>query len=223
MKVNFKKIVQLTPWVLLVACIIIMFFMSKCKESEKTALLKGVMEYSTKVQTYIDKTGKLVSYNESLQLENREQIDIITKKDKQLYILQHEFKVVESATSINTVVQLVHDTIFFDNQIPCEFEQFYLTDSNEYWSVKAYIAPKFFMIDSLKLFNEESIVIGTKKKSFWKAPVHTIEVKNSNPYFVTTNIGSYTFRETKKWYEKGIVKFGVGIVAGFVLNNQLRR
>lgn len=222
-KQYFYSFGKFIPYIIIIVLLIIMFFMQKCNTNKETIYIGEIAKYKDTVMTYKDAFGGYVSYNTTLELKNREQLAIIAEKNKQLFELQKSFKTVESATSIKTELQLVHDTIYFTDTIPCDFQQFYLTDSNKFWSVKAYIAPSFFMIDTLKTFNEMSMVIGTKKASLFKRAEHRIEVKNSNPYVITTNISSYTIKETPKWWQTKAFIFGAGLVSGLTVNYWLRK
>lgn len=222
-KNHIKTFAKFIPYIIIIALLIIMFFMQKCNTNKETIYIGEITKYKDIVMTYKDAFGDYVSYNTTLELKNRKQLTIIAEKDKKLFKLQKSFKTVESATSIKIVTQLVHDTIHFPDTIPCDFQQFYLTDSNKYWSVKAYIAPSFFMIDTLKTFNEMSMVIGTKKAGFFRRVEHRIEVKNSNPYVITTNISSFTIKEVPKWYQRKAFTFCVGLASGITINYWLRK
>lgn len=219
-----KQYAKFVPYIIIIALLIVIFLMQKCNTTSQNTYIANIAKYKDTVMTYKDAFGNYVAYNTTLELQNREQLAIIDEKNKQLFQLQKDFKEVESATTIGTELQIVHDTIFFDKPIPCDFEQFYLTDSNKFWRVKAYIAPSFFMIDSLKAFNEQSMVIGTKKMGFLKKDERRVEIINSNPHFVTKNIGSFVIEKEKpKWYETKIFIFGAGIVGGLTANYWLRK
>ena len=212
-------------YIIIVGLVAVIFFMQKCNTRSETKLIATIEQYSDSVKNYKDERGCLIVYNQTLEVQTRKQLDEIAKRDKQLYFLQQKFKYVESATSVGTEIKIVHDTIPYavHDTIPCDFEQFCIVDTNKWYNLRAYIAPKFFILDSLQLFNNESIVIGSKKTSFWKAPERRIEVQNSNPYITTKTISSYVIKDDKKWYETKAFIFGAGFVSGFVINSRLNR
>lgn len=222
MKITLTQALKSIPYVIIVVLIVIIFFLQRCSTRKQNAYIANIEDYKDTAKTFKNKLGATVSYNEVLEAQNREQLSTIVQKDKQLFLLQKDFKTVESATSIKTVIQLVHDTVRFKDSIPCNFEPFYFNDSNKFYTMKAYIAPSFFSLDTLSMYNTQSIVIGEKKVSFWKKAERRIEIQNSNPYFITTNIGSYVISEQKKWYNTNIFKFGVGFVAGFFTNSKVK-
>jgi hypothetical protein len=79
------------------------------------------------------------------------------------------------------------------------------------------IANTGLTIDSLKIPNEQRIIIGEKKEGFLNLKTKLeIEVNNSNPYIQTTNIAGYTYEPKKKWYERSLVTFGIGVAGGYL-------
>jgi len=215
------KFLKTIPYIVIAALLVIMFFMTKCQNASQTKLLASIEEYKTDAKTYIDKVGDLVSYNQVLEVNSKEQLSVICAKDKQLADLLKDFKKVESATKINYEIRLVHDTIRFTDSIPCEFVQKYITDSNKWYNFSAYVAPSFFMIDTLRFYNEQSLVIGTKKMGFLKKPERRAEIKNSSPYVIVTNISSAVITEKPKWYQTTLFKFAAGFVTGFIINSRI--
>jgi len=222
-KFYFYEYAKFIPYAIIIILLAIIFFMQKCDKQKLLNNLTEIVSYKDSAKTYKDKYGFAISYNQSLILANKEALTVISLKEKQLYDLQKQFKNVKSANNIKWKVELIHDTIRFTDTIPCEFEQFYLTDSNKFYNVKAYIAPSFFMIDTLYFLNEQSIFIGTKNFGFFRPAEHRIEIKNSNPYVITTNINSYTVKNKPKWYETKAFIFGAGIVSGLAVNSWLKK
>jgi hypothetical protein len=219
---DIKKYLKYVPYIIIAVLLLIIFLMTKCQGRIETKYIAEIEGYKDSVKTYKDKNGQLVSYNQVLEVNNKEQLLAIAQKDKQLADMIKNYKDIESATSVTTITQIVHDTIRFRDTIPADFTQIYINDTNKYYWLGAYIAPSFFMIDTLQFFNEQSIVVGSKKMGFLKSPEHRIEIKNSNPYVITKTISSYTIKDEKKWYESRLFIFGVGLAAGFVVYDQLR-
>jgi hypothetical protein len=64
--------------------------------------------------------------------------------------------------------------------------------------------------------NNQTIVVGEKRVGLFKKE-HRVEVTNSNPYLMTTNLGSYTITDKKKWWQHPLINFGIGLVGGYVI------
>ena len=220
--INIKSIIKFIPYIIIILLIIIIIFLQRCSVRKQNAYINNITSYKDTAKTYKDKTGNLISYNETLEAQNRQQLSDLLKANKQLYLLQQSFKTVESATEIKTVIKLLHDTIHFKDSIPCNFDIFSIVDTNKWYHLKVLIGPDLFSIDTLSIFNTQSCVIGEKKVSFWKKPKRRIEVINTNPYFITTNIGSYVISEDKKWYQTTAFKFGVGLVTGYFISTKIK-
>ena len=63
-------------------------------------------------------------------------------------------------------------------------------------------------IDTLSIWNRQSIVLGDKKSGFLKPTEFRFDIVNSNPYIKTTGMNSYVHKEREK-------RFGLGVFVGY--------
>lgn len=194
----------------------IIFFVRECEnQDDKNNLVDEIANYKDSAQFYTLKVNGMevdVAYNKSLQLENKEQLESLIKKNDTLTKLVSKFKDIKSTTIINNTTTIVGDTIKINgDSIPCDFKPIRVTrDSIHYYFVGT-ISPKFFSIDSLTIPNKQSIVIGKKKLGFLKGTEERVEILNSNPLIKTNTIENYVINKRKK-------RIGIGPSIGYGLN-----
>jgi len=186
-----------------------------CNSARTTTLLQSVQDYSDSAKFTTAENGALIAYNQSLELENEEQMLALLSKYDTLAQQLETFKNVESTTIIRQEVVIVRDTVPFETQIPCDFEPFEVRRDSMYYSFLGTIGQDFFSIDSLRIPNEQSIIIGSKKLGFLKGTERRVEIINSNPFMQVSNIGSYVIDDSKKWYQRPLVTFLIGVGAGY--------
>lgn len=195
----------------IIAIIIIFFFRECSNQNDKNNLVNDISTYKDTAQFYSLKVNGIavdVAYNKSLQLENKNQLESIIKKNDTLAKLISKFKAVSSTTIINNITNISGDTIKLADSIPCDFKPFQVRRDSIYYHFLGTISPKYFSIDSLTIPNKQSIVIGKKKLGFLKGTEERAEIINSNPLIKTTNIESYVINKKKK-------RLGIGPSIGY--------
>lgn len=203
--------------VTIVALLIIFGFREGCHQRDKDELLKNVASYSDSAKFYklkVDGKSLNVSYNESLILDNKKQLEALISKNDTLSKIVSKFKDVQSTTIIKEYITVKHDTIKLSYQIPCDFAPIKVKRDSVYYHFRGTIAPKYFTIDSLTIPNDQSIVIGRKKLGFLRGSEDRVEIVNSNPLMKTTNVGNFIIEEKKRWYQRNLFWGAVGFVGG---------
>jgi len=221
MTFNFTNTEKIMGAVIL-ALVIFFIFWQGCGQNKTDDLVDGIVNYKDSAEFYkLKVNGKDVeiAYNQSLVLENKNQLEALIKKNDTLAKLVKKFKDVKSTTIIKTVTQIQHDTIPVN--IPCDFSPVKVKRDSLFYHFVGTISPKYFSIDSITIPNKQSIVIGKKKLGFLKGAEERVEIINSNPLIKTTNIQSYVISKPKKFYETRIFAFSCGILGGGYLTYKL--
>jgi len=181
---------------------------------------EALASYKDTAMVYKAKNGQMISYNKAIEIsENRFLAlrDSMKKEFKNLKI-----KNVNSHTKVVTVYQLDTVRLRFTDTLPCaDFRKEFNIDSLHY-SLSGDITKRGITFGSITIPNEQSITVGTKRNGLFKKNEYIVALQNTNPYLAVTGLQSYTFKPDIKWYERGWVKFGVGVVAGGLIVNQLK-
>lgn len=183
-----------------------------CNSSKVDKLIDSVQNYSDSAKHYQAENGVLIAYNQSLVLENEEQIKSLFAKNDTLSQLLKKYKRLQSVTTITQEIHIT-DSFPFEVKIPCDFKPFEIKKESEFYNFHGTISSSDFKLDNLTIFNQQSIVIGERKLGFFRGRERRVEVVNSNPLMQTTNIGNYVISGKKKWYETR----GFAFVSGFIV------
>lgn len=70
------------------------------------------------------------------------------------------------------------------------------------------------VLNSLTVWSEPTITIGTVKEGIFKKPEKVTIYENANPYIKLKSIESLTIKEQQKWYQTTWFKVGAGFVLG---------
>lgn len=210
-----------------IVVLIMLFFFRECSlQKDKDDLFNQVLNYKDSAQQYKLKVkghDVEVSYNRSLILENKKQLEAMVAKNDTLSALIEKFSTIRSTTIIKEYIKIDQDTLFLNQPIPCDFDPISISRDSLYYQFYGTIAPDYFSIDSLIIPNEQSIVIGEKRLGMFKGKEQRIEIVNSNPLMRTTNIGNFVIQENKKWYQRTWFKIGIGVLGGAIIGNQILR
>jgi len=170
--------------------------------------------YKDTVKLYKARNGDIVAYNESLEISEKALRIMNDSLDKALKNLK--VKDPEVIIQIKERIVIKEVEVMFHDSIPCPpfYKPFDL--SHEFYSLSGSVTNTKFKLDSIKIPNMRSVVVGTKKNGFLKRNDHIVTIQNSNPFMSTKKITSYTIKEEKKWYETTSFKVGVGFLGGIL-------
>ena len=193
-----------------------------CNSSKTDKLLDSVQNYSDSAQFYKTENGTQVAYNQSLLLENKEQLQSLFAKNDTMRELLDKYKNIKNVTIIKETI-VIRDSIPYGIDIPCDFNPFTVKRDSIHYNFTGTIGKSFFRIDSLTIPNEQSIIVGQRKLGFLKGKERRVEIVNSNPLIITSNIGSYVVEEKKKWYETRAFSFLIGFGFGYGTSEYLNK
>jgi|VirMetMinimDraft_7_1064189.scaffolds.fasta_scaffold02852_5 hypothetical protein len=114
-------------------------------------------------------------------------------------------------TILHDIVVTHHDTISASEDgtwyIYPEYSKSF--NLNDWVKGKVTMNRQELIIDSLKLKNSYSVVIGEEKQGWFKKPIPFVEISNDSPYSETTAVRSYKVSTAKK------KRFGMGVYTGY--------
>ena len=214
MKLNYQSLVTLVA-----IGVALFFFMDSCeKKKQMYNQSVAISNYTDSVQTYKDKNGKLIDYNQSMQVNLDVAYDNVAgleDKIKRLKLKKPEV-VIEYKNSVSI------DSIDVPIEIPCEsFSLTFRVDSPHY-SINGLLTDKNLSFKNITVPNEQTFIVAKKRPKWYKRSEYIVALENSNPYVQSTGLQSYTIKPTQKFYQKWYFHVGVGVVGGLLLNNTLK-
>lgn len=214
MTLRFSRLEKIMGGIIL-ALILLSGIREGCNNLDKNKLIHEGANYKDSAQHYSLKVGELkvlVATNKSLVLENDKQIkSVLSSMNDTIAKLVRKFKEIKSGTIINNYTTINNDTIkLHGDSIPCDFKPFKVRRDSIHYKFTGTIAKGYFSIDTLKIPNKISLIIGREKVGFLKYEDRAA-ITNSNPLVHTSNIGNYEVIKRKK-------RIGLGVSAGYGLS-----
>jgi hypothetical protein len=202
-------------YISLIGIIILLFSIRECNNQKNVNnLINQISNYSDSAKYYKSVNGNLIAYNSILKVQNEKQLKSILENYQ---ILKDEIKKIKK---IQNVTNINHQTIIKDtveipkDSIPCDFNPFTIYKKNNYFQFKGILSKDNLIIDSLVIPNQMSIILGKRKIGFLKYE-EQVNVINSNPHIIVTNLSNIQVEQNKEWWEKGWVKISAGLLIGY--------
>lgn len=181
--------------ILIVISVIALIFRECQHQKQVDNLVTDISDYKDTAYHYKGENGKLIAYNQALELQNEDQVKALLKKDEDFRVLLDGFKNINATGSVTNIFQVKSDTIKLTDTIPCDFNPISVSkERDSIYSIYATITPSELIIDSLKIQNTMKFVVGEKKTGLFKKEKR-IEVLNTNPNIKTTGTTAYTVSE----------------------------
>jgi hypothetical protein len=213
MKIDLNKIYSF----FIIIILIVLLFREGCNQKKVDDLIDEISNYKTESQVYKTKLGLEINTNRALTLSSQKQMRTLIATNDTLMDWIKQFKVINGVVTLRETTIIKEIVVPFDRIIPCDFKPFSANKINKDFLFYTTIANTGLTIDSLKIPNESKIVIGEKREGFLKLKTKlVVDVNNSNPYIVTSNISGYVYEPKKKWYEKMWANFAIGVGAGYI-------
>jgi hypothetical protein len=213
MKIDLNKIYSF----FIIIILIVLLFREGCNQKKVDDLIDDISNYKTEAQVYKTKLGIEISTNRALTLSSQKQMRTLLATNDTLMDWIKQFKVINGAVTLRETTIIKEIVVPFDRIIPCDFKPFSANKINKDFQFYTKVSNTGLTIDSLKIPNESKIVIGEKREGFLKLKTKlVVDVNNSNPYIVTSNISGYVYEPKKKWYEKMWANFAIGVGAGYI-------
>ena len=183
---------------ILIVLAVVAFMLRECQHQKQVDnLVTDISDYKDTAYHYKGENGKLVAYNEVLELQNEDQAKALLKKDEDFKMLLDGFKSINATGSVTNIFEVKNDTIKLTDTIPCDFEPIAVEkEQDSIYNLYATITPTDLIVDSLQILNTMKFVVGEKKVGWFKKEKR-IEVVNTNPNITTTGTTAYTITEKR--------------------------
>jgi len=207
MKYNIKNII------IAVLVIALFFSFGKCgfdrgiNKTNAAALTDTVVYFKNKL-------GTQTATIKTILAEQRDLLDVLLKKDKELAALASEFAKVHYVTKYSTVTKYDTIAVVFKDTVPCVFER--SGRVAEKWYSFGYRAnQKGVEFDTLTIPNTATVITGIKRKWFLGKETLVTDITNSNPYIKVTGITAAEVILPQPWFKKWYIWAIIGGAGGF--------
>lgn len=229
MEVKIKGVVIKRDYIYLLVILILIavFFINKgCERRETDKLINDIATYKTEASIYKTKHGLEVSTNKALMLQTQAQMKSFLASNDTIKEWINKFKEIKGGFVIKETTIIKEVAVPFDRNIPCDFKPFAANKITKDFMFYSTISNTGLTIDTLKIPNKATVVIGMRKDNFFSKAKMVVDVNNSNPYIQTSNISGFVYTPEKKWFEKTWVHILFGVAAGAAgtqaINNKLK-
>ena len=218
----FKKLKQHTLTIIL---LLLAFFIwqTMSMNSKLQDYKNQVVKFKNGEQVFVEKLN-----NKGEKIAEQEQI-ILSQSDA----IAHNLLEIETLKKINSQVQVqtitkidsvfipIIDTVervIYDTtglallKLPTKFGL-----NNEWYSLYSTINTDGMFIDSLSLYNKQTITFGLKSNGFLKKPTPSLVVKNENPYVNINSMSNIVIKNDIRFYDKKGFWYGLGVGTGILI------
>jgi hypothetical protein len=206
------RIANLIITVLIVA---LLFATGTCVNANRKTATTALALADT-VSHYTNALGTQTASIRTLQTDKTQLQQLVLNKDRELATLAKSFTNLHSVTKYKTITVIDTITIHYRDSIPCVFKRQGLVKNN--WYSFTYTSNQNGVrIDSLRLPNSTSVIIGTKRKWFLGKEMLTTEITHTNPYVTTPQLTSAEMLHPTPLYKKWYIWLGIGLAGGVLL------
>tara|TARA_R110001592_G_scaffold20489_7_gene83053 strand:- start:1824 stop:2504 length:681 start_codon:yes stop_codon:yes gene_type:complete len=114
---------------------------------------------------------------------------------------------------LDTIERVIYDTSGLALlKLPTKFGL-----NNEWYSIYSTVKKEGMFIDSLSLYNRQTITFGMKSNGFLKKPTPSLVVKNDNPYVNVNSLSNVVIKNDLRFYDKKGFWYGLGVGTGILI------
>lgn len=234
-----KKLEKILLLAFVIFLFIFGFFFGQMKVGQELSDLKKAYKLDSLAFTKtIDKYGNKIAEQDALIVS---QSAAIEAGILEAHILKaRNIKAVQSLTRANEKISNLEriiagwvvstDTVFIYEDIgeclpvPKHFEF-----SDDWLSLRGVVTMQGVIYNpgGISILNKPTFTIAYQNKykysffNYFSKPTLTVFYENKNPYAQTQAMSNVIIREKQKWYQSGWLKFGAGVITGFVVNRYL--
>ena len=197
----------------MLGCIVIMLLLRGCLDNRITNALTSELSFletqNDSAFNYIEKerlkNNELLIQVNSLELHSKELEKRL--KNKRLKELDSKTEFV-AITDIDTLYLETKDTLYITSTDTIVGKKFMYND--KWLSLGGLVQKDNVRLDSIKVYNEFDVQLGEAKDGLLKRK-NVVTIQSKNPHTDINSVRSYTFPDKKKWYNKGIIPFALGV------------
>lgn len=218
---------------------IILLFRDGCQSRRQLKDYKGqVVNFNLKEQVFkvtVDNKNREIIEQNQMILTQAQAIDSGVLENTRLKKIKSQVRVTSTAKIDTIFIPFEEDIKDFDAEglkdvmidpgkyllLPKKFSKI-----NQWYTIRGLVVKEGLKIDSIRVFNVQTITIGDKKlkglRNIFKRRIPTVEIINENPYISVTGLQNVVITKKKRWYQTTLIKIGAGFVIGALTATQIK-
>ena len=193
---------QISAFIILVLMLISVGFMRTCSTPKRTVI------YDPLAKFYKSKTGELVAFNKSLEI----QVKDLKKERADLMDEVKNMRIRKPKTITRTVTRTEYDTLWmtFETEIPCEEFTSEIVYMDKWIEIYGFVNQDGVMIESIYIPDTVTLVVGQNKRET------IIAVKHANPNITVAEVENYIIKRKRFDFKAFGIGLGLGILTRFI-------
>lgn len=200
----------------LVLLVLLLFSISTCKSNQETyTSIENLLQYKDSAQIYKSKSDKLVYYNETLEVSEKE---LKIAKDSLMKVID-DIRIKKPKTITKIVTEIVYKDlpVYYTDTLPCDTFNIPFNYVNNWITMNGRSHNKGLYFENINITNDLLIVTGEKKNGIFKRNTQVVSIVSNNPYLKVSNLSNYSIKTKTPFYDKWWFKAGLfagGVVVG---------
>jgi hypothetical protein len=193
---------QISAFIIIVLMLISVGFMRTCSAPKRTVI------YDPLAKFYKSKTGELVAFNKSLEIEVKE----LKKQRADLMDEVENMRIRKPQTITRTVTKTEYDTLWmtFETEIPCEEFTSEIVYMDKWIEIYGFVNQDGVMIEFIYIPDTVTLVVGQNKRET------IIAVKHANPNITVAEVENYVIKKKRFDFKSFGIGLGLGILTRFI-------
>ena len=200
----------------LVLLVLLFFTISTCRSNQDTYVSIGnLLQYKDSAKVYKSKSDKLVYYNETLEVSEKE---LKIAKDSLMKVID-DIRIKKPKTITKIVTEIVYKDVpvYYTDTLPCDTFNVPFNYVDNWITINGKSHNKGLDFENINITNDLLIVTGKKNNGIFKRNTQVVSVVSNNPYLKVSNLSNYSIKATTPFYDKWWFKaglLGTGILIG---------
>jgi len=193
---------QLSAFIILMLMLISVGFLRTCSAPKRTVI------YDPLAKFYKSKTGELVAFNKSLEI----QVKDLKKQRADLMDEVKNMRIRKPQIITRTVTRTEYDTLWmtFETEIPCEEFTSEIVYMDKWIEIYGFVNQDGVMIESIYIPDTVTLVVGQNKRET------IIAVKHANPNITVAEVENYVIKRKRFDFKAFGIGLGLGILTRFL-------
>ena len=199
-------------WLWILALLILISVIVSKTKNEKIQK-QNIIALQSEITNFKLKDGTEVASVKSLQFENDQLKESLSKKEKEM---SAKFSEVKTVTRIEERIKFDTIRIAYKDTVKCRFRRVGVVKNKSY-SLDYITTQRGVKLSNLIVPDTIVVITGQKRKWFLGKETATIDVSHTNELVKVNDIRYIENKPKKHWYDTNLFKIGVGFIAGAML------
>ena len=199
-------------WLWILALLILVSVIISKTKNEKIQK-QNITALQSEITNFKLKDGTEVASVKSLQFENGQLKESLSKKENEM---SAKFSEVKTVTRIEERIKFDTIRIAYKDTVKCRFRRVGVVKNKSY-SLDYITTQRGVKLSNLIVPDTIVVITGQKRKWFLGKEMATIDVSHTNELVKVNDIRYIENKQKKHWYDTNLFKIGVGFIAGAML------